>query len=94
MPETLVAGLIGRSLSPLGDHPFFTAADLVITVALNKDATLRVEVAHEQGPLAPVPEVALAMVPADADPACLWRPTRRELANLYALVDGLRAHGT
>lgn len=92
MPETILAALVGRSLSALGDHPFFAAADLIITAARNDGQTLVVEVAHDHGPLAPVPEAALAVVPADADPACPWRPTRREVADLYALVDALRGH--
>ena len=94
MPETILAALVGRSLSVLGDHPFFAAADLIITAARNDCQTLVVEVTHNQGPLAPVPEPALAVVPADADPACPWRPTRREVAELYALVDALRGHGS
>jgi hypothetical protein len=93
MPEALVAGAIGRSLSAVGDHPFFTAADLVISAARNEGSTLRIEVFHEQGPLAPVPQVALAVTPVDADPTFPWRPTRREVADLYALVDTLRGHG-
>ena len=94
MPETILAALVGRSLSALGDHPFFAAADLVVTAARNDGQTLVVEVAHDQGPLAPVPEVALAVVPADANPACPWRPTEREVAELYALVDASRGHGS
>lgn len=92
IPVTIAAGCIGRSLCTLYGHPFFTAADLVIIAARNEGRTLVLELAHKEGSLAPVPEAAKAIMPADHDRACPWRPTRREIDHLYGLVNRLRGH--
>ncbi|MGI4732588.1 MAG: hypothetical protein ACRYFW_12705 [Janthinobacterium lividum] len=92
LPEAMVAALAGRSMTALASHPFFTASGLVITAAHNEGQSLVVELEHDWRPLAPVPEAALAVVPTDADLAVPWRATRREVADLYGLVDGLRGH--
>lgn len=99
LPETVInavrAGHGRNALHPLSevvDHPFIAAGDLRIRDARNDRDTVVIDIESRQVGLAPIPIEAMAVAPRDADPVCPWRPTTRELALLYKLVDEGRRH--
>lgn len=97
LPDTLIGALqqdTGRNaLRPLAEvvsHPFFTAADLRITGIANEGSAVVFEVESRWAPLEVVPDAALAVLPADADPVFLWRATASERRRLDGLVEEAR----
>lgn len=86
LPETLLVALHSqplrnarRSLSEIIDHPFVAAADLMMIGAVNDGSAVVFELENHSGPLASVPPQAWAVLPQDADLACPWRVTAREM---------------
>lgn len=99
LPETLITALNDdprcnnrRRIAEVVDHPFFAATDLRLAGIRNDGDAVVIDVESDWEPLAPVPDRAWAAVPPDADPACPWRATPREVAALYRLVDAGRGH--
>ncbi len=97
LPDTLIVGLQQdarvNALRPLAEvisHPFFTAADLRITGVANEGSAVVFEVERRWAPLEPVPDAALAVLPADADPVFPWRATVSERRRLDGLVEEAR----
>lgn len=97
LPDTLIVGLQQdarvNALRPLAEvisHPFFTAADLRITGVTNEGSAVVFEVESRWAPLEPVPNAALAVLPADADPVFPWRATVSERRRLDGLVEDAR----
>ena len=92
LPDTLLTALARdhgvnatRTASALVGHPFFQAHDFPAELHQTDDAVV-IELGSASGPLAAIPPAARSAVPADADPAVPWRPTRGERASLYALA--------
>ena len=97
LPDTLIVGLQQdarvNALRPLAEvisHPFFTAADLRITGVANEGSAVVFEVERRWAPLEVVPDAALAVLPADADPVFPWRATVSERRRLDGLVEEAR----
>jgi|GEM_PF-6962928 len=97
LPDTLIVGLHQdarvNALRPLAEvisHPFFTAADLRITGVANECSAVVFEVESRWAPLEAVPDAALALLPADADPVFPWRATVSERRRLDGLVEVVR----
>lgn len=97
LPDTLIVGLQQdarvnalRPLAAVISHPFFTAADLRITGVANEGSAVVFEVERRWAPLEPVPDAALAVLPADADPVFPWRATVSERRRLDGLVEEAR----
>ncbi|MBN2972902.1 MULTISPECIES: hypothetical protein [Sphingomonas] len=93
LPDTIVTALQKSSKSndrwraaEIVDHPFFAAHDFMVFEVRNDgdDAVLELETAWE--PLRPIPKAAWAALPRGADPAFPWRPTSREITELYRLA--------
>lgn len=97
LAETVIAAVAGtqgqtgrRRVSEILDLPFFTQHDFNVIDLRNDGTDLCIEIASEWVSLAPVPAIARACVPTDADPVFLWRATQSEIIEL----DGLAASGT
>ena len=97
LPDTLIAALQRderrNALRPLAEvvsHPFFNSADLRITGVTNEGSAVVFEVDSRWIPLEPVPDAALAVLPADADPSFSWRATTSERRRLDGLVEEAR----
>ena len=97
LPDTLIDALQQderrNALRPLAEvvsHPFFTAADLRITGVANEGSAVVFEVESRWAPLEPVPDAALAVLPADADRVFPWRATVSERWRLDGLVEEAR----
>lgn len=99
LPETLVTSL-GQSRSAskvrlvaeVCEHPFFVASGLKLVGCSNDRNAVIIEAENHWRPLRPIPDAARAVIPSDADAAYPWRATRREIAELYQLVDHGRAN--
>ncbi len=73
-------------VSEIVGHPFFSTNDFMVADVRNCDGDIVVELETSWRPLAPVPKAAWSVIPRDADPAFPWRPTNREVVELYALA--------
>ena len=97
LPETLITALqkdgqrnAGRPLAEVVSHPLFVAADLRVEGVENDGPDLAIDIESRWLPLEPVPEAALAMLPADCDPVFPWRATAGERRRLDGLVEEAR----
>lgn len=97
LPDTLIVALQHderrNALRPLAEvvsHPFFAAADLRTTDVANEGSALVFGVESRWAPLEVVPDAALAVLPADADPVFPWRATVSERRRLEGLVEEAR----
>lgn len=93
LPGTLLSGLLKdptsndrRRASEIVGHPFFAAHDFMVAEVRNDGDDVVVELETSWQPLLPIPKAAWAAVPRGADPAFPWRPTAREIADLYGLA--------
>ena len=93
LPATLLSGLLKDETSndrwrasQIIGHPFFAAHDFMVADVCNDGPDVVVELETSWQPLLPVPEAAWAVVPRGANPAFPWRPTSREIADLYGLA--------
>ncbi|RYY28399.1 MAG: hypothetical protein EOP62_04185 [Sphingomonadales bacterium] len=92
VPDTLLIALKDptrnerRQLAELVDHPFAAGYAFTVADVRREQDGIAIEVETAWGPLAPIPEKAWTAVPQDADPAFPWRPTAREVAELYGLA--------
>lgn len=93
LPETIVTALQDDPrrndrwrAAEIVDHPFFAANDLMVANVLNDGEDVVVELETAWEPLVPIPKSAWKAVPRGANPAFPWRPTNREVADLYRLA--------
>jgi hypothetical protein len=93
LPATLLSGLLKDDTSndrwrasQIVGHPFFAAHDFMVADVHNNGADVVVELETTWEPLVPIPKAAWAAVPRGADPVFPWRPTAREIADLYGLA--------
>ncbi|PZO81006.1 MAG: hypothetical protein DI632_00035 [Sphingomonas hengshuiensis] len=93
LPDTLVLGLKKDATSndrwrasEIVGHPFFATHDFMVAEVRNDgdDIVIVLETFWES--LQPIPKAAWTAVPRDADPTFPWRPTRREITELYGLA--------
>lgn len=97
LPDTLIIGLQRdardnalRALAEVVSHPFLAATDLKIIGVVNEGSGVVFEVDSRWAPLEPVPDVAWAVLPADADRVFPWRATAAERRRLDGLVEEAR----
>lgn len=92
VPDTLLIALRSPTrnecwpLAELVDHPFVAGYEFTVADVRREQGGIAIEIETAWAPLAPVPETAWIAVPQDADPAFPWRPTMREVTELYGLA--------
>ena len=93
LPETVILALKKNEktndrwrVSEIVEHPFFAAHDFMVTDVRNDGNDVIVELETSWRPLVPIPKSAWSAVLRDADLAFPWRPTNREVVELYALA--------
>jgi hypothetical protein len=93
LPDTLISALEKDEtrndrwrVSEIVGHPLFVAHDFMVAGVRNDAGDVVVELETSWRTLAPIPKAAWSTVPRDADLALPWRPTNREVVELYALA--------